>query len=108
MYIVNLDPANDHLRYPCQVDIMDLISVEDCMESLQLGPNGALIYCMQFLLENKEWLVDSVRNCVDWEDAYWLIDMPGQVELFTTCNHLRSIVEYMQSELQMRYFSYRD
>lgn len=37
------------------VDIRDLISVTDVMEELGLGPNGALIFCMEYLIENIEW-----------------------------------------------------
>lgn len=52
---VNLDPANDELPFKCDVDIRELITVEDAMEHLGLGPNGALRYCMQTLAENIEW-----------------------------------------------------
>ena len=38
------------------LDIRDLISVDDVMEELNLGPNGALVYCMEYLMENFEWL----------------------------------------------------
>jgi hypothetical protein len=38
--IVNLDPANDFLPYECAVNIADLITVDDVMEKLELGPNG--------------------------------------------------------------------
>ena len=30
------------------LDIRELISLEDVMEELQLGPNGGLIYCMEY------------------------------------------------------------
>ena len=30
-------------------DIRDLISVEDVMEELGYGPNGGLIYCMEWV-----------------------------------------------------------
>mgnify|MGYP002776780065 CR=1 FL=1 len=30
------------------IDIRELISLEDVMEELQLGPNGGLIYCMEY------------------------------------------------------------
>ena len=28
-------------------DIRDLISLDDVMEEMDLGPNGALLYCME-------------------------------------------------------------
>lgn len=39
---VNLDPANDTIPYECSVDIRELITVEEVMSRLKLGPNGAL------------------------------------------------------------------
>lgn len=41
----------------CFSDIRDLVSLEDVMEELKLGPNGGLICCMEyvelnFLMEN--------------------------------------------------------
>ncbi|KNC79067.1 hypothetical protein SARC_08524, partial [Sphaeroforma arctica JP610] len=38
--IVNLDPANDNIPYECAVSIHDLITLEDVMDNLGLGPNG--------------------------------------------------------------------
>ena len=38
--IVNLDPANDALPYDCAVDISELVSLEEVMDQLKLGPNG--------------------------------------------------------------------
>jgi hypothetical protein len=34
------DPAADAFNYPIAFDIRDLISLEDVMEELKLGPNG--------------------------------------------------------------------
>ncbi len=31
-----------------------LLLLEDIMEELKLGPNGGLVYCMEFLRENAE------------------------------------------------------
>jgi hypothetical protein len=31
-------------------DIRELISVDDVMEHMHLGPNGALIYCMECVI----------------------------------------------------------
>ena len=42
------------------------------MEELGLGPNGALIYCMEFLLENMDWLEDELNSFDD--DELLLLD----------------------------------
>jgi len=53
--LVNLDPANDSPPFEADIDVRELISVEDVMDRLDLGPNGALRYCMKTLAENIEW-----------------------------------------------------
>ena len=48
MHLFNLDPAADEFEYTPSLDIRDLISLEDVMEDLELGPNGGLIYCFEW------------------------------------------------------------
>ena len=59
--VINLDPANDELPYPCALDIADLITCSDVMEAMDLGPNGGLMYCMDFLAENAAWLDERIQ-----------------------------------------------
>ena len=47
--IVNLDPANENMTYSAAVDISDLVTVEEVMDQMKLGPNGGLMYAMQFV-----------------------------------------------------------
>lgn len=49
---INLDPANDVLQFPVDIDIRELITVDDAMLKLNLGPNGATRYCMKTLAKN--------------------------------------------------------
>lgn len=54
------------------------------MEKHDLGPNGGLVFCMEMLRENLQWLVDEIdRVCYDAAEAdpytYVIIDCPGQV-----------------------------
>ena len=79
--VANLDPAAEHFDYEPIFDIRDLISVSEVMEELGLGPNGALLYCMEYLLENLDWLHDELEQLGD--DDYLLLDCPGQLELYT-------------------------
>ncbi|KAE8663254.1 hypothetical protein F3Y22_tig00112989pilonHSYRG00048 [Hibiscus syriacus] len=48
IHIVNLNPAAENFDYPVAMDIRELISLDDVMEELGLGPNGGLIYCMEY------------------------------------------------------------
>ncbi len=56
--LVNLDAANENLSYECGVDVRDLITLEEAMEELKLGPNGGTLYCAEFLSSNFSWLED--------------------------------------------------
>jgi hypothetical protein len=47
------------------------------MEQLKLGPNGALVYCMEFLEANFEWLASKLKTFP--KDGYFIFDLPGQV-----------------------------
>ncbi|KAI8589407.1 GPN-loop GTPase [Geranomyces variabilis] len=80
MHLVNLDPAAEDFTYKPAVDIKDLISLEDVQEELGYGPNGGLIYCLEYLIQNIDFLEDELGHD---EDDYLLIDLPGQIELYT-------------------------
>jgi GTPase SAR1 family protein len=86
--VVNLDPANENMNYNPAIDVMKLVTVEDVMDSLNLGPNGALMYCMEYLEENFDWLLNQL---VQIKNSYLIFDMPGQVELYTHHNSIKNI-----------------
>ncbi|EPT05799.1 hypothetical protein FOMPIDRAFT_1111132 [Fomitopsis schrenkii] len=88
--VVNLDPANDNIPYPCAIDISQLITLEDAMTEHGLGPNGGMLYCMEYLEANFDWLEDGLREL--GKDAYILFDLPGQVELSTNHDSVKNIV----------------
>ncbi|CAB3401881.1 unnamed protein product [Caenorhabditis bovis] len=94
--MVNLDPACEAFNYPAVVDIRDLISVGDVQEDdeLILGPNGALVFCMEYLIKNLEWLHDELD---EGEDDYFVFDCPGQIELYSHLPVMRQIVDALRS-----------
>ena len=47
---MNLDPAAEDFAYEPDLDIKELISLEDVMEEMGLGPNGGLIYCFESVI----------------------------------------------------------
>ncbi|KAL3867475.1 hypothetical protein ACJMK2_044677 [Sinanodonta woodiana] len=91
--VINLDPANDILPYKSAVDISELITLDDAMENLKLGPNGGLVYCMEYLEKNLDWLKEKLKNL---SGKYLLFDFPGQVELYTHHNSVRNILQELQ------------
>jgi GTPase SAR1 family protein len=97
--IVNLDPANDLLPYNAAIDINHLITLDDVQNTYKLGPNGGLIYCLEFLAKNREWLRDELAK---FPDSYVLFDFPGQVELYTIHDSTRELIGYIHHDLQFQ------
>ena len=101
--VVNLDPAAEHFNYQPIFDVRDLISVEDVMEDpeIKLGPNGGLVFCWEYLMDNTDWLEEQinsgVEDGVEIDDDYILFDCPGQIELYTHMNVVRKFVDLLQS-----------
>jgi GTPase SAR1 family protein len=95
IHVANLDPAAEHFGYDLSFDIRDLICVEEVMEELNLGPNGGLIYCMEYLLNNLDWLQDQMDEQFTDED-YVLLDCPGQIELYTHIPIMRTVIDRMK------------
>ncbi|KAJ7641328.1 hypothetical protein FB45DRAFT_1022086 [Roridomyces roridus] len=98
--VVNLDPANDKIAYPCAIDISSLITLQDVMDEHGLGPNGGLLYCMEYLEANYDWLEERLQEL--GKDAYVLFDLPGQVELSTNHDSVKNIVERLTKKSGFR------
>uniref|UniRef100_A0A8D2NBX8 GPN-loop GTPase 3 n=1 Tax=Zonotrichia albicollis TaxID=44394 RepID=A0A8D2NBX8_ZONAL len=79
----------------CVTDIRELIEVDDVMEdeSLRFGPNGGLVFCMEYFANNFSWLEESLGHV---EDDYVLFDCPGQIELYTHLPVMKQLVEQLQ------------
>ncbi|KAL4976802.1 GPN-loop GTPase [Aspergillus desertorum] len=92
-FYVNLDPAAESFQYDPDLDIRELITLEDVMEELGLGPNGGLIYCFEFLLQNLDFLTESLDPLS--EEYLIIFDMPGQIELYTHVPLLPSLVQFL-------------
>jgi GPN-loop GTPase len=90
---VNLDPAAEEFVHEPDLDIKDLISLEDVMEEMGLGPNGGLIYCFEFLLENLDFITEAIDPLT--EEYLIIIDMPGQIELYTHIPVLPALVRHL-------------
>ncbi|GBE61149.1 GPN-loop GTPase 2 [Babesia ovata] len=93
--IVNLDPqvTSFELPYTPDVDIGELVDSQKVAESMELGPNASLIFAMDYLLANLDWLTGKLDAL---GDVYLLYDIPGQIELFTHHTALRDIIDTLQ------------
>jgi hypothetical protein len=63
------------------------------MEELGLGPNGGLVYCFEFLLENLDFITEALDPLT--EEYLIIIDMPGQIELYTHIPILPAMVKHL-------------
>ncbi|KAK3717941.1 hypothetical protein LTR37_005367 [Vermiconidia calcicola] len=94
-FYINLDPAAEEFVYEPDIDIKELITLEDVMEELHLGPNGGLIYCFEFLLENlDDFLTEKLETVT--EEYLIIIDMPGQIELYTHVPIVPALVSHLR------------
>ena len=94
VHVVNLDPAAENFDFPVSIDIKELVSVDEVMEELGYGPNGGLIYAMEYFLDNIEWFEEQLG---DYEDDYLLIDCPGQIELYSHMNLMKTFVGHLEN-----------
>ncbi|OJD24640.1 hypothetical protein ACJ73_03997 [Blastomyces percursus] len=92
-FYVNLDPAAESFSYEPDLDIRELITLEDVMEELGLGPNGGLMYCFEFLLQNLDFLTEALDPLTD--EYLIIFDMPGQIELYTHIPLLPSLIQHL-------------
>lgn len=81
--MVNLDAAAPSTSYEADVNIASLITLQDVMEELNLGPNGGMLYCLEFLEQNFDWLRMELERVIQSGVDYFVFDLPGQVELST-------------------------
>jgi len=131
--VVNLDPANDLLPYEvragaavcssrltrpetepggraccsqCAVNVSELVTLQAVQRDLDLGPNGGLVYCMEYLAANTDWLAERLRPLLE-ANTYLLFDCPGQVELFNVHDALQKVVAFLTgSALHIRHASF--
>ena len=94
--VINLDPAcSPTLPYPCAIDIRSLITLQDAMECYGLGPNGGIIYAMEYLATNIHWLRQQIDELPP--SAYLIFDFPGQVELYTCSTALDTLFHFLHA-----------
>lgn len=95
-FYVNLDPAAESFAYTPDLDIRELISLEDVMEEMSLGPNGGLIFCFEFLMQNLDWLSTSIDPLS--EEYLIIFDLPGQIELYTHIPLIPELIRFLSNK----------
>eukprot|EP00796_Vickermania_ingenoplastis_P004243 gene4243-3067_t len=80
-YYINLDPAVSHVPYGVNIDIRDTVKYKEVMQSYRLGPNGAIMTCLNLFATKFHQVVELLESKTDLD---WIIvDTPGQIEVFT-------------------------
>ncbi len=79
--------------YDYDIDIRDLITSDDIQEELEFGPNGGLVYAMEYFGEHlNTWFREQIEE-YQTDSEYFLFDCPGQIELYVHHPVMRSVVE---------------
>lgn len=94
-HVVNMDPAADNFGYEAALDLRALVTVDDVMEAMELGPNGALMCAMEFLEEHiPDWLAPELEGFA--EDDYVVFDCPGQIELYSHAPSFKAFIDHLR------------
>ena len=107
------EQCNTQLPYETILDVcQDIISLDAVMSELHLGPNGGLLYCMEYIEHHlgevlkllKERLGIPTEGNIQQHAsrAYLLFDLPGQVELTAHSNVVSKIAQRLVKELDLR------
>lgn len=92
--IINLDPGNNILPYDCYYDVTKLINIYNVMNEMGLGPNGALLHCMEYIKDHFKEILDKLLELES--DCHLVFDLPGQVELFTADFSIQKIIKKLE------------
>jgi hypothetical protein len=76
---VNLDPGVKRLPYGPNVDVRDFVFIDELIDKYELGPNGAMILAMDYVVLNIDQVLDEIEMI---SPEYVLFDTPGQLEVF--------------------------
>ena len=80
-YIINLDPAVMDTLYEPNLDIRDTVKYKEVMKSNNLGPNGAILTCLNLFSTNIDKVISVLETKKDLD--FIVIDTPGQLEVFS-------------------------
>lgn len=97
--VANLDPANENIPYDPAFDVRELVNVEEVMEREELGPNGGVLWAMEEVEANFEWLEERLGECFESDGGMGgmvVLDPPGQPELMVHHEALPRILHRLE------------
>ncbi|CDW53873.1 ATP bind 1 domain containing protein [Trichuris trichiura] len=100
--LINLDPGNEFLSDEYDLDVRQLIDLNTIIADRCLGPNGAMVFCLELLESQVEEFVDVIKKMLNDKPAckYILFDLPGQAELYTHHECVHNILQRLQTLLE--------
>ena len=99
------------LPYDTIFDVCEeVVNLSSVMDQLGLGPNGGLVYCMEYLEAHVDDIIQMIQERIAAEEAgkddnkrtYLIIDLPGQVELYTHSTCVQSMLHKLSKLLDLR------
>ncbi|CAB9505096.1 loop GTPase 2 [Seminavis robusta] len=101
------DTGNSQLPYSAIFDVCEeVVNLSAVMEQTGLGPNGGLMFCMEYLEEHVEEIIGMLQQRIQeyksTTPTYLIIDLPGQVELYTHSTCVQHILQRLVKSLDLR------
>mmetsp|Transcript_13196 Transcript_13196/g.30442 ORF Transcript_13196/g.30442 Transcript_13196/m.30442 type:complete len:402 (-) Transcript_13196:3140-4345(-) len=93
------------LPYDVVLDVCkSVVNLSSVMKQLGLGPNGGLLYCMEYLEVHCDEVIDMITEEIQdkGEDAYLIFDLPGQIELYTHGTSVPRMLSKLVKTLDLR------
>lgn len=99
-----MDPSSLFIDEEYSFDIQrDLIGTEEVMKNESLGPNGALLFCMEYLEREVDSFCKEILSLSsEDENPFFIFDLPGQAELITCHSSLQKILSHMEKVYNFR------
>lgn len=97
------------LPYDTLFDVcQEVVNLTSVMKETGLGPNGGLLYCMEYLEAHVDDICDMIQSRIlanapdSSSSCYLLLDLPGQVELYTHSTCVQRLLQKLIQALDLR------
>ena len=97
-FFINLDPGNKISLSDFDINIQELVNSDEIIPELNIGPNGSLLYSIEYFEKNSDWFERKFTCFLNNMRCYhFLFDFPGQIELFTHHLSVRNFIKKILS-----------
>ena len=72
-----------YMPYEANIDIRDTVDFKQVMKQYKLGPNGGIMTALNLFATRFDKVMDFVEKRAEQGLKYFLVDTPGQIEIFT-------------------------